>query len=85
MKTHNVSDLFPVFDKRDGADCEHLQFKTWSEMGLPAYAYRERCISGFWKDHDTALSLLVAKCHKAGERIIAASMHNGAVSVAIYA
>lgn len=84
MKTQ---DIIPVFDKRDGADCEHLQFKGWTEMGLCWNQYCDysrsfsRMDSG--ETHETMLAKLVQDLRSHGKRIIAAAVHNYAVSVCV--
>ena len=77
-------DVVPVFDKRDGAECEALQFKTWSDLGLAWNAYREISISD-WRDHDKHLARLLRDCRAGGARVIAAAFHNFAVSVIVAA
>lgn len=82
--TMNSPDIIPVFDFRDGADCEHLQFKTWSEMGLRWNSYREMSLSGSSYKPDMLDSLL-AECRRIRAQVIAIGLHNCAASVCIKA
>jgi hypothetical protein len=83
----NTQDIIPVFDKRDGADCAHLQLQTWSDMGLPWNRYCDYSRSFSRMDvgetPETMLAKLVQDLRAHGKRIIAASLHNYAVSVAV--
>jgi hypothetical protein len=83
----NTQDIIPVFDKRDGADSAHLQLQTWSDMGLPWNRYCDYSRSFSRMDvgetPETMLAKLVQDLRAHGKRIIAASLHNYAVSVAV--
>lgn len=84
MKTS--PDIIPVFDKRDGADCASLAMKTWSEMGLRWNQYCDYSRSFYRADQTTPeaeVARLIADLRKAGKRIIAAAIHNYAVSVCV--
>ncbi len=85
MKTSQAKpDAVPIFDKRDGGDCEHLQFKTWSEMGLRWNAYTEVSRTGS-RFHPEDLPEMLADCARKGETVIAASFHNYGTSLAVLA
>lgn len=94
MKSRSPTpDIVPVFDIRDGADCAHLQFKTWSEMGLRWNSYREYSLSlncNLAAD-ETPESLMerfirdIRDIRAKGEHVIACAFHNFALSVIVTA
>lgn len=87
MKNKNIQpDIVPVFDKRDGADCESIQFKTWDEMGLRWNQYCDYSRTHYSSDKTTPeaeLDRLISDLREAGKRVIAASIHNFAVSACV--
>lgn len=82
MKTSTRQDIVPIFDMRDGMDCAHLQFKTWTDMGLPWNSYCERSITGS-RFRPESLGEMLAECARKGETVIAAAFHNYGTSLAI--
>lgn len=78
------ADIVPVFDFRDGGDCEHLGFKSWSEQGLRWNSYREMSLSGS-SFKPEFVDYLLAECRRKGEQIIAIGLHNYAASVVVRA
>ena len=75
---------FPIYDKRDGARDEDLQFKTIREiLGLQWNIGLERAIEHCALDHASALRRLRAQARKQGETIMAAMICNYAVVILV--
>lgn len=81
MPSHS-QDLIPVFDFRDGAECSHLQFKTWSEMGLRWNSFREMSLTGS-TFKPPMLDSLLAECRRVRAQVVAIGLHNYGASVCI--
>lgn len=81
MKTQ-TQDLIPVFDFRDGGECEHLQFKAWSEMGLRWNSFREMSLTGS-TFKPSMLDSLLSECRRVGAQVVAIGLHNYGASVCI--
>lgn len=91
-KANSLPDIIPVFDRRDGADASGngMEFKTWSELGLRWNSYREyslqlNCNLRDGETFEGCLERLIAGVRAKGERIIAAAIHNFAVSLIVTA
>lgn len=76
-----------TFDKRDGAEHAHLQFRTWSEiLGLPWNATLDRSSQGYREGQtETEMQRLIHEAELGGETILAAAYSNYAVSIAVKA
>ena len=92
LKDKNSS--FPLFDTRDGKDDAYLQYKTYSEKHEIVYGTRgwnynqamERAVTGMTVTDDnypTYLRRLCREARKRDEKILAATIHNYAVSIIV--